>query len=71
MAGGTFVATMWLGAKLSVFAAVLAITLPLVGDVSRGPLVGAVAALAFVSSWVQTGRLQRGESPLRLVPIRR
>jgi hypothetical protein len=71
MTGETFVATAWLGAKLSVLAAFLAVTLPLIGDVSRWSLVVAIASLAFVSSWVQTGRLQRGEAPMRLVHARR
>ena len=68
---GMFRATVWLGTKLSVFATVLAVTLPLIGDVSRWSLVVAVASLAFVSSWIQTGRLQRGEAPMRLVHLRR
>lgn len=71
MTGETFVATVWLGAKLSLLAAVLAVALPLIGDVSRWSLVVAVASLAFVSSWVQTGRLQRGEGPVQLAHLRR
>lgn len=71
MTGETLMATMWLGAKLSVFAAVLAVTLSLIGDVSRWSLVVAVAAVGFVSSWVQAGRLQRGEAPIRLTVPRR
>jgi len=71
MTGETFVATVWLGAKLSVFAVLLAVTLPLIGDVSRWSLVLAVAAVAFVSSWIQTGRLQRGEGPMRFAHVRR
>jgi hypothetical protein len=71
MSGGMFVATMWLGAKLSVLAAVLAVVLPLIGDVSRWSLVIAVASLGFAASWVQVGRLQRGEAPVRLVHLRR
>lgn len=64
MAPGTFTATVWLGAKLSVVAAVLAVVLPLIGEVSQWALVIAVASVAFAASWVQTGRLERGEAPL-------
>jgi hypothetical protein len=69
--GGMFRATVWLGTKLSALAAVVAVTLSLIGDVSRWSLVVAVASLGFVSSWIQTGRLQRGETPMRLVHVRR
>ena len=65
----TFAATAWLGAKLSTLAAVLAVALSMVGDVSRWSLVVAVASTAFVASWIQTGRLQRGEA--RLLVARR
>jgi len=64
MASETSTATVWLGVKLSVAAAVLAVVLPLVGDVSPWALVTAVATVAFTASWVQTGRLERGGTPL-------
>jgi hypothetical protein len=64
MEAETLTATVWLGAKLSVVAAVLAVVLPLLGDVSQAALVTAVATAAFTASWVQTGRLERGGTPL-------
>lgn len=41
----------------SVMAAMVAITLDAVGDVSSAGLVTAVAVVGFVTSWVQTGRV--------------
>ena len=41
----------------SVMAAMLAITLDAVGDVSAIGLLAAVAVVGFVTSWVQTGRV--------------
>jgi hypothetical protein len=60
----TLAATVRLGVKLSVVAAILAVALPLIGDVSRWPLVVAIATLGSVSSWIQSGRVERGEAPL-------
>lgn len=46
-----------LAVVFSVMAAILAIALDAVGDVSTGGLVMAVAVVGFVTSWVQTGRV--------------
>lgn len=44
---------------LSAIAAVLALTLDAVGDVSTTGLVITVAAVGFMTSWVQTARIAR------------
>lgn len=67
MAVETLSLTIWLGVKLSALAAGLAVVLSLLGDVSRWPLVAAVALTAFAASWVQAGRLERGDGPLLLL----
>jgi hypothetical protein len=50
---------MRLATVLSVAAAMVALTLEALGDVSTAPLVGAVALVGFCISWVQTGRITR------------
>lgn len=60
---------------LSTVAAVVAVGIDSVGDVSATGLVVAVAAVGFVSSWVLTGRIARTAPAARqhrvsVVPLR-
>lgn len=55
----TYGATVRLALIFSIAAALVAIALQSVGDVSTTRLVIAVAVVGFVASWVQTGRLAR------------
>ena len=48
-------ATLRLGTVLSVFAAVCAVVLTLVGDVSTGSYVVSVLLVGSIASWVQSG----------------
>jgi hypothetical protein len=61
-----------LAVALSVVAAVAAITLEAIGDVSPVSLVLTVATIGFVTSWVMTGRVQQPK-PIRhrvsVIPI--
>ncbi|TDT17260.1 hypothetical protein BDK89_2868 [Ilumatobacter fluminis] len=63
MTNATLFATLRLGAVLSVVAAGLAAGLSLIGEVSQWSLVIAVAAASFVLSWIQVGRVERGDDP--------
>ncbi len=58
----TYGATVRLALIFSVVAALVAIALQSIGDVSTIRLVIAVAVVGFVTSWVQTGRLARSAS---------
>jgi hypothetical protein len=51
-----------LAIALSVLAAVAAVTLEAIGDVSPVTLVLTVAAIGFVTSWVMTGRVQQPQA---------
>lgn len=64
MSTATFTATLRLGLVVSVAAALLAVALTFVGEVSQWSLAAVVATVAFTMSWVQTGRLDRGGEPL-------
>jgi hypothetical protein len=55
----TFEAAIRLATVLSVVAALAALTLDAVGDVSATRLTLLVAAVGFTASWVQTGRVSR------------
>ena len=55
----TYGATVRLGLVFSAVAAVVAMTLRSIGDVSTFRLVVAVAVIGFVTSWIQTGRVAR------------
>ncbi len=63
MTNATLFATLRLGVVLSVVAAGLAAGLSLIGEVSQWSLVIAVAAASFVLSWIQVGRVERGDDP--------
>lgn len=60
----TFGAAIRLGVVFSTMAAIVAITLDSIGDVSVGAMVAAVVITGFATSWVQTGRVRR------TVPVR-
>jgi hypothetical protein len=55
----TYGAAVKLALVLSTVAAVIALTLDAIGDVSTSGLVISVAMVGFVTSWVQTGRVTR------------
>ena len=55
----TWIAAIRLAIVMSAIAALAAITLASVGSVSDTTIVATVAVVAFATSWVQTGRLQR------------
>lgn len=55
----TYGATVRLALIFSIVAALVAIALQSIGDVSTIRLVITVAVVGFVTSWVQTGRLAR------------
>ena len=55
----TFEAAIRLATVLSVVAALTALTLDAVGDVSATRLTLLVAVVGFITSWVQTGRVSR------------
>jgi hypothetical protein len=55
----TYGAAIKLALVLSTVAAVIALTLDAMGDVSTSGLVITVAMVGFVTSWVQTGRVTR------------
>ena len=55
----TYGAAVRLAVVLSAVAALMAVTLDLVGEVSTTRLVLAVAGIGFTTSWVQTGRVTR------------
>lgn len=64
----TYGAAIRLGMVFSVTAAIVAITLDSIGDVSVWAMVVLVAVTGFVTSWVQTGRVRRS---VQLRPLHR
>jgi hypothetical protein len=64
MSTATFTATIRLGLVVSVVAALIAVSLTFVGEVSQWSLTAVVAATAFALSWMQSCRLERGGQPL-------
>jgi len=55
----TYGAAIRLAATFSLVAAVVALAVQAIGDVSTYGLVAVVAVVGFIMSWVQTGRVQR------------
>ncbi len=55
----TFGAALRLAVAISAIAALSAMLLSAVGEVSTTRMVTSVAIVAFVASWIQTGRVQR------------
>ena len=61
----TWAAALRLAVVVSVFGAVVAIAASMFGDVAQAAIVLPVVVIGFALSWVQTGRVQRGDSALR------
>jgi fatty acid desaturase len=59
-------AALKLALAISVLAAIVATTVSAAGDVPQVAIVVPVIVVAFVTSWIQTGRAQRGQVPLRV-----
>lgn len=55
----TWVAAIKLAIIVSTVAAVVAIVVSSLGDVSPAAIVAPVAVVAFAASWIQTGRVRR------------
>ena len=55
----TWIAAVKMAVVVSIVAALAAITITSIGNVSDTTIVATVAVVAFATSWVQTGRLQR------------
>jgi hypothetical protein len=55
----TWIAAIKLAVVISMLAAVAAIVISSIGDVPPIAIVGPVIIVAFIASWVQTGRVQR------------
>ncbi len=67
----TWNAAVKLAVIISITAAVLAVAVSAAGDVPQVAIVLPVIIVAFVASWIQTGRVQRGQVPLRVHPHHR
>jgi len=61
----TWVAALKLAMVVSILAALIAIGASMLGDVTQAAIVIPVIVIGFAASWVQTGRMQRGDSRLR------
>jgi uncharacterized membrane protein YGL010W len=69
----TLAAAIRLATVLSIVAAVFALTLDAVSDVSRTSVVALVVVIGFVSSWIQTSRVSRAfrrSHRMAVIPIR-
>jgi len=64
----TWTAVMKLALLISVIAALVAIAVSAAGDIPQAAIVLPVILVAFTASWVQTGRAQRQEAPVRIAP---
>jgi hypothetical protein len=62
----TWNAAVKLAVVISITAALVAIVLYAAGDVPQAAIVLPVIVVAFTASWIQTGRIQRGQAPLHL-----
>ncbi|HYN34263.1 MAG TPA: hypothetical protein VES40_16685 [Ilumatobacteraceae bacterium] len=62
----TWNAAVKLAVIISVTAAVLAIAISAAGDVPQAAIVLPVIVVAFVASWIQTGRVRSEQIPLRV-----
>lgn len=63
----TWIAAVKLAAVISVVAAVVAIVVSSIGDVSHATIVAPVIIVAFIASWVQTGRVLRSQVAIPVV----
>jgi Flp pilus assembly protein TadB len=62
----TWNAALKLALAISVLATLVAATVSAAGDVPQVAIVVPVIIVAFVASWIQTGRAQRRQVPLRV-----
>ena len=62
----TWNAAVKLAMIISISAVVLAVTVSAAGDVPQVAIVLPVIVVAFVASWIQTGRVQRDRAPVRV-----
>ena len=62
----TWNAAVKLAMIISISAVVLAVTVSAAGDIPQVAIVLPVIVVAFVASWIQTGRVQRDQSPVRV-----
>jgi len=60
----TWVAALKLAMVVSILAALIAIGVSMLGDVTQAAIVIPVIVIGFAASWVQTGRMQRGDTRL-------
>lgn len=67
----TWLAAVRLGAVLSALAAVMAIALTSIGEVSQVAIILAVVVVAFSASWIQTTRIRRSTSTATAPAARR
>ena len=63
----TWNAAVKLAVVISISAALVAVALYAAGDVPQVAIVLPVIVVAFTASWIQTGRIQRGQAPM---PVR-
>jgi len=61
-ARSTWIAAVKLASVLSIVAALVAVGVSSIGDVPAIAIVAPVMIVAFVASWVQTGRVQHGRT---------
>jgi hypothetical protein len=61
----TWAAALRLAVVVSVLGAVVAVAASMFGDVAQVTIVLPVIVIGFALSWVQTGRVQRGDGTLR------
>jgi len=64
MSADSLSATLRLGVVVSSVAALLAVALTFLGEVSEWRLAAVVATVGFALSWVQVGRIDRGDQPI-------
>jgi membrane protein YdbS with pleckstrin-like domain len=62
----TWNAAVKLALIISISAAVLAVAISAAGDVPQVAIVLPVIVVAFVASWIQTGRVRRDQLPVRV-----
>ena len=62
----TWNAAVKLAVIISITAAVLAVAISAAGDVPQVAIVLPVIVVAFVASWIQTGRVRREQAPFRV-----
>jgi hypothetical protein len=62
----TWNAAVKLAVVISITAALVAVVLYAAGDVPQAAIVLPVIVVAFTASWIQTGRIHRGQTPVHV-----